>query len=506
MKIAGALRAATVVLLVFGLVWFAVVLHWQVAGASPTAVDLGMFLLVLPLVLLGVIWLLRRTLRRRSEQRSAASVAVPVTDTTSLIDDSPRPDRIVHVLASATLLRAGSSAAAVAESLAAPERPPLHGQLKDSVGLPVFAAAVENLDPGSMELLLGAAMAGPDTFERVFGDEALRAIALLDPVAEELLHCALPPIPLEAAVAGIETGLHPHAMHHSLSSRGAVPAPAASVLRVHLLLPAAWPSAARQASGDWLSAKARAIGFDDHQLRVDVVPVNAAADTWRLLDQLMQTHPGGADGDRHLMLAAHSSIGETSIDRLDARRELLVSGHPEGLIPGEGAAGLLLGAATASLDPAAPPPLRLHRLLRGQAGHGRTASRQAAELLRHALNTAAHPADAIALVFSDADHRPSRAIEIAGAISATLPDLDPVDDARHLGLVCGDIGAVAPLALLAAAAAQSAQDDAPVLVFGLADPLLRIATTVSPLSPATVDRAAGYPNSAEAATAVTANA
>src|SRR5690606_27221671 len=114
------------------------------------------------------------------------------------------------------------------------------------------------------------------------------------------------------------------------------------------------------------------------------------------------------------------------------------------------------------------------------AGSGRGASRQAAELLQHAMTTAAQPAESIALVFSDADHRPSRAIEIAGAIAATLPELDPVDDARHLGLACGDLGAVAPLALLAAAAAQAAQSEAPVLAFGLADPRARVALALSP--------------------------
>lgn len=508
MKIAGVLRGGALVLLLFAVVWFAVVLYWQAGDISPTAGDLGVWLFGLPLALLGGFWLLRWGIRRAKQKRAAAPAVSADVASDPVVDSGPQPDRIVHLLASAVWLRAGGDAAEIAAALAKPERPPLHSRLKDPLGLPVFAAEVDGLDTGAVEAALAAVLADPDALDRVFGEESRRAIALLDPVAEELLGAALPQMPIESEAARHGPGLHPHAMHHSRSSRAAVPAPAPARLRMRLLLPSTWPPATRQAGGDWLRAKARAIGFSDDQISVDVVPVSAAGEVWRLLDQLGQAQVRDGDDDRLLLLAAHSLIGEASIDRLDARRELLVSGHPEGLIPGEGAAGLLLGNASTPRDPDAPPPVRLHRLRHGRAGSGRGASRQAAQLLQHAMTTATQPAEAIAVVFSDADHRPSRAIEIAGAISATLPELDPVEHARHLSLVCGDTGAVAPLALLAAAAAQAAQSDAPVLVFGLADPHTRIALAVSPLPPvnAGIDADSDSPNSAEAAPAVAANA
>jgi len=510
MKIARVLRTGALVLLLFAAVWFAVVLYWQVGDVNPGAGDLALWLLGLPLALLGAFLLLRWGLRRRAARAATPAVTAGDEEFTSPIDSGPQLDRIVHLLASAAWLRAGAGGAAVAESLAKPERPPLHPWLKDSIGLPVFAAAVEDLDPAAVEAPLRAALAEPETFERVFDDESLRALALLDPVAEELLLAALPSSSPEIAMADgslshAEPTLHPHAMHHSRSARAPSPvAMAAAVVRVRLLLPANWTPMARQAAGDWLRVKAAALGFAPQQLQVEVLPATNGNDSWRMLDQLIQVQARDRDDDPQLLLAAHSAIGNASIERLDARRELLVSGHPEGLIPGEGAAGVLLAGAHVALDPAAPVPLRLHRLLRGQAGGGRGASRQAAELLQHAMTTAAQPAEAIALVFSDADHRPSRAIEIAGAIAATLPELDPVDDARHLGLACGDLGAVAPLALLAAAAAQAAQSDAPVLAFGLADPRARVALALSPI-PAP-DAGSETPDPAEAASAAPATA
>ena len=506
MKVGALLRASALVLLLFAAVWFAVVLYWQVGEINPTAGDLAVWLLGLPLALLGGFWLLRWGMRRAKQKSAAQPAANAAVGAEPVVDDGPQPDRIVHLLASSMWLRAGSDAAAVAVALARPERPPLHPRLKDALGLPVFAAEVEGLDPGALDAALGAVLADPDQLNRLFDEESRRALALLDPVAEELLAAALPPAPITPDPIHAGAGLHPHAMHHSRSSRAAAPAPAAAILQVRLLLPSTWPSAAHHAAGDWLRAKAGAIGFGDDQLSVEVLPVGAADDGWRLLDQLVQAQMRGDDEDRWLLLATHSLIGDASIERLDARRELLVSGHPEGLIPGEGAAGVLLGNASVPPCPDAPAPLRLHRPLHGRAGQGRGASRQAAQLLQHAMTTAAQPAETIVAVFSDADHRPSRAIEIAGAIAATLPELDPVDDARHLGLVCGDLGAVAPLALLAAAAAHAAQEQAPVLVFGLADSQARVALAMSPLPPRDAGHDADSPNSAEAATAVAATA
>ena len=184
MKVGGALRVGATVALVFAIVWFAVVLTWQAGDASPTALDLGLYLLLLPLVLLGGLWLLRGAIRRRREARAGKQPSVG-TDVAGLpLERGPQPDRVIHLHASALWLRAGASAAAVAEALASPERPPLHPWLRDSLGLPVFAAAVDDLDPANVEGALRLAVDDPDTVGRLFGEERLRAIALLDPVAE----------------------------------------------------------------------------------------------------------------------------------------------------------------------------------------------------------------------------------------------------------------------------------------------------------------------------------
>ena len=441
-------------------------------------------LLVLPLLLVAGFLLLRALARRRKARREQKAMDSIAGGTIS--QDAPtqvEADRIVYLLDSAAFTRAGSSGGVLAGALLQPQRPSLHPSLRDQMGLPVFAAQVDDLDVEPVR----AAVAGllPESRPRSPGlaEDQLRALALLETVAEDLLYAALPFADAGAAAAqSADTAMHPHAMQHSRSSRALAPVPLAPVLHIRLLLPTHWPEPVRRASLAWIADKATAIGFASGTFRISVEPVAGAADAWRVIDRL--AHADGradaAPSDTHLLLAAHSLVDELAVSRLDATRTLLVSGHPEGLIPGEGAAGVWLSTETPN-DEREAPPLRLHRVVHGPPGHGRAAGRELAALLQRALAVAALPVEEVAAVFSDADHRPSRAIEIAGAMTACLPELDPVEHGRHLGLVCGETGAVAVLALLAAAAAQATADDGPVVLASVADGAVRFAAALSPM-------------------------
>ena len=482
MTVATLLRRFAAAALVFVLVGAVMVAYWRRTGASPAAGDLGLYLLALPLGLIGGYWLLRWGIDGRKAKTSAATAAATGAD---VADDGPQPDRVLHLLAHAVLIPAGASAAEAVAALVEPKRPALHPQFKDDGGMPVFAAAVDGVDPDAIaealrEFLAAGSQPHAD-IDAVFAEEHLRALALLEPVADELLQVAL---------AADADEMDPYA-------RVAEVAPA-SVLRVRLLLPVAWPVAARQTAADWLLAKATTIGYRVGHVSVDVIAVEAASDVWRLLDQLGQARAreseSGRDSDRHLLLGAHSLLAEAAIEQLSQQRPLLGSGRPEGMVPGEGAAGILISASVAAVDGVAsvnpdvdldvPLPLRLHRVSSAPALAGvpsRRVSQHAADLLARSLVTAAQPAHAVAALLSDGDHRPSRAVELAGAMAIALPDLDPIVHGLHLGIACGDLGAVAPLALIAAAAAQAEQSAAPVLAISVADDTLRFALAVSPL-------------------------
>ncbi len=464
--------------LAFVAVWLIAILYWSSTGAAPTTGQIFGYLLIVPLLLIGGFLLIRMLIRRRKAGDGTQSPAAADGSTVATMADAAQ-DRVLYVLATAVLTRAGNSGDAIAQSLAQPDRPSLHPILRDQMGLPVFAAPVDDID---LELVR-ASMAGFLPRSPGLVDAQLRALALLEPVAEELLYAALPPPvePSEAPLADSGT-LHPHAMHHSRSSRAAAPAALAPLLSIRLLLPATWPDPVRRACVGWLSDKAAAIGFAGDSFSVGIEPVTGAADAWRVIDRVChaESRDGTHESGDHLLLAAYSLVDEMAVDRLDATRALLVSGNPEGLIPGEAAAGVLLSATPQPHD-AETPALRLHGIVHGPAGQGRSAGHSLGELMEHTLGIAEVQPKQVGAVFSDADHRPSRSIEIAVAITACLPEIDPFEQGRHLGIACGETGAAATLAVLSAAAAQARADNAPVMVASVADREVRYAALVSPV-------------------------
>lgn len=482
MSAATVARRTAAALLVAGIVGIVVVAYWRGSNATPDAGDIVLYLVALPVALVGGYWLLRWRLGARASQAATQTTAATGVDAPGA---APQVDRVLHLLASAILVPAGANAAEVVAALAEPKRPALHPGFKDEAGLPVFAAPVDGIDADAFAETLRdgfdqRGQADGLDIDALFAPEHLRALALLDPVAEQLLHAALPRWAQD---------VDPYAAP-------AIATTPASVLRVRLLLPAPWSAAAQQAAADWLQAKAEAVGHRADAIAIEALPVMAAADVWRLLDEVARL-PAREPRltlrrDLHLLIGAHSLIGEASIADLSQRGQLLGSGRPEGRVPGEGAAGVLLAApgididadADADVEPGAPAPLRVHRQNHAQALTGVSSRRMvqhAGELIARALATAAQPADTIVALLSDGDHRPSRAVELAGAMSMVLPELDPIAHGLHLGVACGDLGAVAPLALLAIAAAQAELTAAPVVAISVADDALRVALAVSPL-------------------------
>lgn len=471
---ASGLRVLGLGVLVFGVTWLGAVAWWRASGTEVTSGHLLACLLVLPLLLFAGLLGLRAMLRRRRTRRDAAGTESGGHESPGA---PPAPsDRPFYLHAAAAWTRAGGDPDTIARALAEPARPPLHPQLRDSMGLPVFAAGVDDLDPAWSAAWLGRSLG--ERQAAALPAHVLRALALLEPVAEDLFAAALglegepqgPAAPAPTAGAG----LHPHAMHHSRSARapdGAAPRPP---LRVQLLLPAAWPGPVREAAATRMTELAAACGLAADRFTLELHAATGPDEAWCALDRAAAPE---ADAP-HLLLATESMLDPDLVERLESRNQLLVSGHLEGRIPGEAAAGLLLAAVPVPGGDAGRP-VRLHRSGRAAAGRGRAAAAGSARLLQDAVATASL-ASAATTVFTDADHRPSRAVEAAGAIHAVLPEREPADAARHLGLACGDAGLAAPLVLVAAAAAHVSEAGVPALLLGLAGETERIALAVSP--------------------------
>src|SRR5690606_2667298 len=143
-KLAGIGRVLLVVAAVFVAVWLCVILYWRSSGATPGGTQMLLLLGVLPVALLGGIWLVRRARASRAEPAPAEEpkeVAAASGDEATYEATPP-----LHCLAGALRLPCGDDASEVLAVLPTPPRPGLHPKFRDRDGLPVFAAHVERLD------------------------------------------------------------------------------------------------------------------------------------------------------------------------------------------------------------------------------------------------------------------------------------------------------------------------------------------------------------------------
>lgn len=462
------LKTGLVLALVFGVVWLGVIIWWQESRTLPTGVDIGLYLFALPLALIAAGWAGLRIARARREARAAAAAA-PKTDGAAA--QAPAAAAVTRLVALAGAARAapGSDAAAIHDALAEQQRPDLDPQLTNARGFPVFSARAEHLD---IDALREAAHADKAP-QAARSDDRLRATALLCEVIETLSQEA-----------------RGHVLDHGTPERDHD----WPLLQLELLLPAQWPQAARDHALE--QARAAAVWTPSRlSLQLHKAEDTLASDS--LLRQLA-LEPLAADrAPLRIVAAADSYIDANVVQDWDAGGTLVSTATPQGRVPGEAAAGLLLDLAqTAPADaksapPALPPEGAFALTLSAMAHRATDADARGAasepmltELATHFLTQHARRADDIRALVSDADHRGSRPLEAAGLASTLFPALDPNQDCLAVGTACGYTGAAAHLLTLAVAGQASTQAEAPVLVVMTQDPALRTLALVSqPLSP-----------------------
>ncbi|HRN61119.1 MAG TPA: hypothetical protein PLF73_01490 [Luteimonas sp.] len=470
------LRGFGWLLLTFLLVWALVIGYWRLAGVAPDLRDLVLYLGVLPLGVFAVLALLRRGLDSARRKKSAVDTEAGDDGSADAASASPprEPALPLGILAAALRLPAGSDAAALVRSLAEPVAPDLHDRLKDGSGFPVFASWAEDVDVDMAEQALDAARARSPRAPERLDPEQLRAIGLLLPVAQDLL---------QQIVAG--DWLTPPAAPAANAGR---PAPPPVLVQARLFLPADWPAAVGALVMACLEDEAQACDIPAAQWSLALVPAASADEIWRDLATIAaQPAASAASAPIHLLLACHSQLGERSVQRLDQGGRLFSSQRPEGLVPGEGAAGLLLLAGDADEQFAATPRavLRAHASAsQGVSWQARAAIAQTGELLERLLQRVPDTARAdVEALVRNADLRRSRATAVAGFAGQVLDHLDTDTNCLSTGSACGHVGIVSPLALLALAAEKAAADAARVLALAVAEPDQRALALVLPFPP-----------------------
>lgn len=443
---------------VFGASWTGAVTYWRAGNRMPSTLDLVGWMLVLPLSLLFAIWLGRRILAARSE----ASAATPPAANAIQANAAPAP-RLpeLAILAAAIRTPHGAAPAELAEAISAQRaRAGLDPELVDDAGFPLLSARVEDAIDDDFRHDVDAWRIGAALDDPHWTPEQWRALALGTEAASELLLQAIAHPQLVAADEG--------------PGKVAV----APMLRIHAALGPDWNDAQRAAAAAWLANLALQAGWPEERLQAAGQSAPAAV----LLSQMATQTGTGSKQVLAAVLAFGSDLGEASVERLALDGKLFSADNPQGLIPGEAAAGLLVASADqAALFGEAAPLLQLSSAPRNTPeANGRKPDTAQLRQLAGPLLPDADDASAVSALFADTSHRSTRLVELMKFAGEVLPALDAGQDLKTTGGACGHCGE-APFLVALALAHQHALDTAgAAFCVGHEHPLQRTAALVRP--------------------------
>lgn len=450
----GWIKGALFASLVFGASWIGAVSYWRASNRMPSTLDLFAWMAALPLGVLLAVWIGRRIAASRS-----APASTPALDTAAQAPAAPSALPALAILSSSIRTPHGLAASELAQAIGAGKaRAALDPELVDEEGYPVFsaradAAVEEEIKDDIHTWRVGAALEDPQ-----WTPEQWRALALGSAVAKELLLLA---------------GGHPQ-----LLAPPNGPAATPPLLRIHASLTPDWTGPQRATLDAWLATLAVRAGWPAQQLRVDSLPVPVSSTLAQLATQAgLQSEPVFA-----MVLAFGSHVGEAQVEQLAMNGALFTSANQQGLVPGEAAAGLLLGdGIQAALFNPEAPRLQVASVARNTQEAGKRKpdttllSGLAATLLPDSESVAT-----VSAVFADTGHQSANLVELMTFAGQVAPQLDLATDMKMVGGACGHCGEAPFLAALALAHQHASDTAGAALSVGNEDPLQRTAALVRP--------------------------
>ncbi|WP_426101356.1 hypothetical protein [Massilia sp. TSP1-1-2] len=452
------IKVTLLVLLAVGLSWGGAIWFWRATNRMPATQDLVLYLVMLPLALLLAFWLGRKLIDAIAAAPVAAAAAASAEPAAPPAPKAAPLALVAVSLRTAHGARADELSGAILEHKARAELDP---KLVDEHGFPVMTARVEEADDAGLQEEVTewfTQKGGPDLD---FDEPQWRALVLATAVAGELA----------SAAAG------------SLMPAEGLP----PVLHLLPILPSDWTLEQRRAGGLWLQHVVSQRGWPLARiaLAAEVPGDPRAASPSAVLGRL--AHQGMLSGLPvvGMLVAGASALADASISKWEANNTLFTATRAQGLVPGEGAAGLLLtdlrqvqaidGAVYAMLDLEADTPRH------NSADEAKKAdAKLLVTMTGKVLSSGGAEAGQVAMLVADTGHRTSRVLELMDMTAVALAHLDPDTDVVRVGGACGTCGAVPFVTALAVAHHHAIELAAPVLCISNEDPYRRSAVLVRP--------------------------
>ena len=444
----GWIRQVLIVVGVFVACWGGAIVWWRVSARVPGTREWMALLFGLPLTVLLAGFIGRHWMARRAAAPAGSMSATPARSSSA----AEHPVRARHVAVLATALRAphGASAEELAAAMADNKaRPDLDRELVDADGFPVMCARCPDAHDDALREDAGDWLAAHGSADPHFSDEQWRALTLASAVASEL-----------AGRAAIEW----------IVRDDAVPR-----LQVLPLLPPTWSEGQRDAAAAWLRHTVAQAGWQGQ-----IGHAEADADPAAGMAQLAGIVAAGDRPCVTLAVACASHVGDGTVARWASDRTLFTATQPQGMMPGEGAAGLLLARAS---DGGAVALLAPVEQAQGDAAadvRRRDGARVLKALVEGVLARAEVAAADVAMIVADTGHRSRYVLELMEYASAALRQQDGSADVVRVGAAGGYSGIVSFVTALALASHYAVGRQAPVLCIANEMPGRRLAALVRP--------------------------
>jgi hypothetical protein len=221
-----------------------------------------------------------------------------------------------------------------------------------------------------------------------------------------------------------------------------------------------------------------------HDMHIDLVAACDDATSLALANAFSQA-PSESAGQALLLLACDSTLCPIVTEDWHAGGRLFGSRHPNGLMMGEAAFGILCVRESA-LDHALKEPIchltRMSRARREASAdiQGKPSSACLTEQIASALDASRVAGDEIGTVVCDADHRNGRTLECIGAMIEQTPRLDALQNRLAVNEACGHLGAASMAGVMSVATLQVAAAGHPVLLFNVSHATDRAAAVLIP--------------------------
>lgn len=450
----GWIKQGLIVVAVFVACWGGAIVWWRASAHVPAAREWMLLLFGLPLTVLLAGFIGRQWIAQRSAAVPAdAARATPAHPAGT----AERPLRARHLAILATALRSphGASAEELAAAIADNKaRPDLDPELVDGDGFPVMCARCPDARDDALREDVTDWLTAHGNEDPHFSDEQWRALTLGTSVASELAG--------RAAIEWIVRDL------------------AAPTLQVLALLPADWAAGQRDAAAAWLRHTAAQAGWQG-----EIVLAASDVDPAAGIAQLAGIVAAGDTSGVTLVVACASHVGDGTVARWALDQTLFTSTQPQGMMPGEGAAGLLLGGAALAVASdggavALLAPLEQARDDSTADVRRRDGARVFKELVERTLANADVDAADVAMIAADTGHRSRHVLELMEYASAAMRQLDGGADVVRVGAAGGYCGIVSFVTALALAPYYAAGRQAPVLCLANEMPGRRLAALVRP--------------------------